>query len=109
MLAVVQDRWQVSEVARRLGVSRQSVHTFSGIFWRAPFAAWEPEYRCGSPGRPGVGHHGQDRRHSHRAHLRQDRRVDPIDRHPLRPAARTSGLARGRAARSEVSHHLAAR
>ena len=28
VLAVVQDGWQVSEVARRLGVSRQSVHTW---------------------------------------------------------------------------------
>ena len=28
VLAVVQDGWQVSEVARRLGVSRQSVHSW---------------------------------------------------------------------------------
>jgi transposase InsO family protein len=28
VLAVVQDGWQVSEVARRLGVSRQSIHTW---------------------------------------------------------------------------------
>jgi transposase-like protein len=28
VLAVVQDGWQVSEVARRLGVSRQSVHAW---------------------------------------------------------------------------------
>ena len=28
VLAVVQDGWQVSEVARRLGVSRQTVHVW---------------------------------------------------------------------------------
>jgi transposase InsO family protein len=41
VLAVVQDRWQVSEVVRRLGVSRQSVHTWiaryehGGLAWLA--------------------------------------------------------------------------
>ena len=32
VLGVVQDGWQVSEVARRLGVSRQSVHS-----WITPY------------------------------------------------------------------------
>jgi HD-GYP domain-containing protein (c-di-GMP phosphodiesterase class II)/ribosomal protein S18 acetylase RimI-like enzyme len=43
--------------------------------------------RVHPPGRPRPRHHGQDRRHPHRAHLRQDRRLDPDDRHAVRDAA----------------------
>jgi transposase len=31
VLAVVQDGWKVSEVAKRLGVSRQSVHAWIAL------------------------------------------------------------------------------
>ena len=39
VLAVVQDGWQVSEVARRLGVSRQSVHAWIVRYERGGLAA----------------------------------------------------------------------
>ena len=39
VLAVVQDGWQVSEVARRLGVSRQSVHTWIARYEQGGLAA----------------------------------------------------------------------
>jgi transposase InsO family protein len=39
VLAVVQDGWQVSEVARRLGVSRQSVHTWIARYQTGGLAA----------------------------------------------------------------------
>ena len=42
-------------------------------------------------GRPRPGHHGQDRGDPHRAHLHQDRRLDPLDRHAVRHAARPAG------------------
>jgi transposase len=39
VLAVVQDGWQVSEVARRLGVSRQSVHAWIARYEAGGLAA----------------------------------------------------------------------
>ena len=39
VLAVVQDGWQVSEVARRLGVSRQSVHSWIARYEQGGLAA----------------------------------------------------------------------
>jgi transposase len=36
VFAVVQDGWKVSEVAERLGVSRQSVHTWIARYERGP-------------------------------------------------------------------------
>jgi transposase InsO family protein len=39
VLAVVQDGWQVAEVARRLGVSRQSIHTWIARYERGGLAA----------------------------------------------------------------------
>jgi transposase InsO family protein len=39
VLAVVQDGWQVTEVARRLGVSRQSVHTWIARYEQGGLAA----------------------------------------------------------------------
>jgi len=39
VLAVVQDGWQVSEVARRLGVSRQSVHAWISRYEQGGLAA----------------------------------------------------------------------
>ena len=48
--------------------------------------------RCIHPaGRPHPGHHGQDRRDPHRADLHQDRRLDPVDRNAVRPAAWPAG------------------
>ena len=40
VLAVVQDGWQVVEVARRLGVSRQSVHAWISRYEQGGLAAW---------------------------------------------------------------------
>jgi transposase-like protein len=39
VLAVVQDGWKVSEVAERLGVSRQSVHTWIARYEQGGLAA----------------------------------------------------------------------
>jgi DNA-binding transcriptional regulator LsrR (DeoR family) len=39
VLAVVQDGWRVVEVARRLGVSRQSVHTWIARYEQGGLAA----------------------------------------------------------------------
>ena len=39
VLAVVQDGWKVTEVAARLGVSRQSVHTWIARYERGGLAA----------------------------------------------------------------------
>src|SRR5712692_10098496 len=39
VLAVVQDGWQVTEVARRLGVSRQSVHAWIARYEKGGLAA----------------------------------------------------------------------
>jgi len=39
VLAVVQDGWRVVEVARRLGVSRQSVHNWIARYEREGLAA----------------------------------------------------------------------
>ncbi len=39
VLAVVQDGWQVTEVARRLGVSRQSVHAWIARYEQGGIAA----------------------------------------------------------------------
>ena len=39
VLGVVQDGWKVTEVAERLGVSRQSVHTWTDLRLRPPVAS----------------------------------------------------------------------
>ena len=39
VLAVVQDGWKVSEVARRLGVTRQSVHNWIGRYEKGGLAS----------------------------------------------------------------------
>ena len=44
--------------------------------------------RLDPPSRPTTRHHPQDGRDPHRAHLHQDRRVHPGDRHAVRAAAR---------------------
>ena len=48
-------------------------------------------WRIHPAGRPRPGHHGQDCGDPHRAHLHQDRRLDTLDRHALRHAARPAG------------------
>src|SRR5438874_10470583 len=72
VLAVVQDGWQVSEVARRLGVSRQSVHT------------WIARYEAG--GLPALA----DRSHRPTSCPHQNRRRDRGE--DLRAAPRTPGV-----------------
>ena len=51
VLAVVQDGWKVAEVARRLGVSRQSVHTWIGRYEKEVWPPWPiaPTSRRGVP------------------------------------------------------------
>ena len=45
VLAVVQDGWKVTEVAERLGVSRQSVHTWIARYERGGLARRWPTDR----------------------------------------------------------------
>jgi transposase len=48
VLAVVQDGWKVTEVARRVGVSRQTVHAWIARYEREACPAW-PTGRTAPP------------------------------------------------------------
>ena len=89
VLAVVQDGWKVTEVAERLGVSRQSVHAWIARYEQGGLAALAD--RSHRPAALPAPDRARGRGADLRAAARAPRLGTAADRAPARPARRRSG------------------